>query len=225
MQKQPFNIHAHTPSATCMRAGAHAHNNTTPPSLPLSPYRHSSPLPPLLQPSPSWPCHERAMWRSIPPGTSTLAVPTLPRLAAANWKDRGNRQAGRQAADSMWTFSFCASASSTLLLPKTWAAFLCDQRVKRRRIGLWHFCFLRTYKRISSAHVCQCARGWEDVCVRESLCTLFCVSVQVHSVRNVRHMSDAARCLQKIHMGTEAEFLLPWRCPSSPVIKFQLERD
>lgn len=39
---------------------------------------------------PSWPCHERAMWRSIPPGTSTLAVPTLPRLAAANWKDQEN---------------------------------------------------------------------------------------------------------------------------------------
>jgi len=39
---------------------------------------------------PSWPCHERAMWRTIPPGTLTLAVPALPRLAAANWKDQEN---------------------------------------------------------------------------------------------------------------------------------------
>ncbi|KAI4807806.1 hypothetical protein KUCAC02_027590, partial [Chaenocephalus aceratus] len=41
-------------------------------------------------PTHHWPCHERAMWRSIPPGTSTLAVPTLLRLAAANWKDQEN---------------------------------------------------------------------------------------------------------------------------------------
>lgn len=61
---------------------------TTPPSPPTQLthaciYTHTT----LTFPPPSWPCHEHAMWRSIPPGTLTLAVPTLPRLAAANWKD------------------------------------------------------------------------------------------------------------------------------------------
>lgn len=43
-----------------------------------------------MSPPPSWPRHEHAMWRSIPSGTLTLAVPALPRLATANWKDQEN---------------------------------------------------------------------------------------------------------------------------------------
>lgn len=167
MQKQPFNTHAHTPSATCMRAGAHAHahNNTTP--LPLSPYCHSSPLPLLLQPSPSWPCHERAMWRSIPPGTSTLAVPTLPRLAAANWKDRGNRQAGRQQ-------TRCGLSPFVRLRVQRWfcpklglpSFVIRDSKGGESAGGI--FVFSERIKGLA-VHTCVCERmrGWVCVFVRE----------------------------------------------------------
>lgn len=101
---------------------------TPPIPLPLSSYCHSSPSPtPPTLPQLALPraCHValHSPWH-FHSGCANSAASGRRQLERP--RKQAGRQTGRHAADSMWTFSFCASASSTLVLPKTWAVFLCD---------------------------------------------------------------------------------------------------
>lgn len=58
------------------------------------------------------------------------------------------------------------------------------------------------------------------VCVWESLRTLFCASVQVHGVRNVRHMSVAARRSQKNPHGNGGG--IPVTMEMSKLIRYKI---
>lgn len=136
----------------------------------------------------------------------------------------------KKTADSKCTLSLCAVWESVCV-----HLFLPAENLNCQFFGAIIFVKLKNWFLLSSdvtTALTSCTVWWEmELCACVIICEFACLlppflCTGVQHTQCAQHVTLSVRtCWLWIHLGMAVEFLLPWRCPSSPIIKFQLERD
>lgn len=136
----------------------------------------------------------------------------------------------KKTADSKCTLSLCAVCESVCV-----HLFLPAENLNCQFFGAIIFVKLKNWFLVSSdvtTALTSCTVWWEmELCACVIICEFACLlppflCTGVQRTQCAQHVTLSVRtCWLWIHLGMAVEFLLPWRCPSSPIIKFQLERD